>query len=384
MKILFLALDIDLNSAAGDTIHTKSIARAFARKGHQILLLAGAGSCRSEEMHGVEVKVIRKRFPRFLRFLDDLHAVFIGFKYLFLAKGRAIYERRFSCKIGLALKYLTSSRLGVEINGLVDEEAEMISGKKIKSRGSLLKYADFIVPVAPLLGKRLTEKYNVPENKIKVIENGVETEIFYPGNNIESRKELKIESPDKIILFVGNLVNWYDFKTLIHALKILNDKRINFHMIILGGGALMEHIKNLVADCKLERSVTLIGKVQHKLVPMYINASDICVAPFTIEVNSNIDLSPLKLFEYLACGKPVISSNLGGMNRYLSEFSLLYLVEPENEIALAEKISELLTTEQKENHECSKYVRENYSWDKTAEKILNIYKINDKECNNKL
>jgi len=114
--------------------------------------------------------------------------------------------------------------------------------------------------------------------------------------------------------------------------------------------------------------------VSYHKVPLYINASDVCVAFFRRERNDRCGLSPLKLYEYLACGKAVIVSRLSGLE-LVEQHRTGILVEPENLPELATAIIRLLQTNElrkQMGENGRRYVVEYQSWKKVAERVADV------------
>jgi glycosyltransferase involved in cell wall biosynthesis len=116
------------------------------------------------------------------------------------------------------------------------------------------------------------------------------------------------------------------------------------------------------------------GSVPYEKVPLYINASDICVAPFRIKRNMKIGLSPLKVFEYLACEKPIVSSEILNLE-FIEQQNLGILVKPEDPDELAKAIIKLLKDDklrEEMGKNGRKYVVKNHSWEAIGRKTAEI------------
>jgi glycosyltransferase involved in cell wall biosynthesis len=193
----------------------------------------------------------------------------------------------------------------------------------------------------------------------------------------ECRSELKIEEGKKVICFVGNLVQWQGIEYLIKSMPLISKKRDDVSAIIVGDGILRRELEKLSLDLRTEDRIEFTGAVPYQKVPTYINASDVCVAPFTRKRNEKIGLSALKVYEYLACGKPVVASNIKGVGDFLAKTHTGVPFEPENESELAGALIELMADDNrmKEMGEKGrKLVIENYSWDSVAKQIAKILK----------
>ncbi len=86
----------------------------------------------------------------------------------------------------------------------------------------------------------------------------------------------------------------------------------------------------------------MVGQVSQSTAMQYINAADVCVAPFTKERNSTIGLSPLKLYAYMACARPIVASDIVGVGDTIRDSNCGIVVEPDNPGMLASAIVEVL------------------------------------------
>lgn len=89
----------------------------------------------------------------------------------------------------------------------------------------------------------------------------------------------------------------------------------------------------------LKRSFRFVGEIAYEELPKYIGATDVCVAPFLNSVGLS---SPVKIFDYLGCGRPVVASRIHGTTDIFADSGAVKLVRPENPQILAKAITELL------------------------------------------
>ena len=122
----------------------------------------------------------------------------------------------------------------------------------------------------------------------------------------------------KYVCFVGHLAPWQGVEYLIKSSPYILNKCPNTKFVIVGEGPKFDELVKLVNHLNISQNYLFTGYVNYETVPLYINASNICVAPFVIERNERIGLSALKLYEYLACGKPVVASKITGIEELLS------------------------------------------------------------------
>ena len=156
--------------------------------------------------------------------------------------------------------------------------------------------------------KGLGQISNVPDSKMVIIPNGVDTTRFHENiDRCTIRKTLGLDDAFTIG-YVGVLREWVDFRSMFVALQSLK-KHINLKLLIVGGGPERETLNKLTVDLGIEDIVVFTGNVPYNQVPDYISAMDVCTIPFKTDRVAK-DSLPLKLFEYMACGKPVISSRI--------------------------------------------------------------------------
>ena len=134
-------------------------------------------------------------------------------------------------------------------------------------------------------------------------------------------------------------------------------------------------LSRLALELGVADSFIFTGVVHYDRVPLYINASDLCVAPFIVARNAKIGLSPLKLYEYMACGKPVVAAAIGGVTDLLEASKGGIPVPPEDPDALARAVLKLLLDE--DLRQCtgcrgSQYVMKNHSWCRVEKRVEEI------------
>ena len=162
---------------------------------------------------------------------------------------------------------------------------------------------------------RLIDTYNIPISKSEVIPNGVDIELFRDYGTVK-REELKLNG--YILGYVGVLREWVDLRPVFMALKNLNK---NIKMIVVGHEGGFDENVSLAKQCGVADRVIFTGIVPYSQVPKYISAMDVCLIPFYRGAISESAL-PLKLFEYMACKRPVITTELSGVKRAVGDIVL--------------------------------------------------------------
>ena len=185
-------------------------------------------------------------------------------------------------------------------------------------------------------------RVGVPEEKIVVNSNGVNTETFRPGvGGLAVRRELGVAENEILAGFVGTFGPWHGVLTLAEAITLLpSDSRVRF--LLIGGGKLRDEVQRIVSSEGREHQVIFAGHVEHQRVPALLDACDILLSPHVpLEDGSEFFGSPTKLFEYMAIGKGIIASRLGQIGDVLSDEETALLVEPGNARQLADAIIRL-------------------------------------------
>lgn len=366
-RILFLALDVDLGTMRGEAAHTIALARGLAAVGDSVELVVGS-TPDAVRVEGVRLTSLKRA--------RDLHAVSTLSRLVKRAHIDAIYERRFSPKIGWSLASLHDVPLVVEINGIPMDEARMqgrpyppgpLASTKGLIRDNMLRKADAVIAVTPGLKQALVRRFGLDPERTFVVPNGVDDRLFVPGNQLEGRRLLGL-GPGPWVSFVGNLVRWQGLTTLLEA-AVLTPSEFRFNLV--GDGPDLKSLQRQSRELDVAERVTFFGRVDQERVPVFIAASDVCVAPFTSERNLQMGVSPLKLYEYLACARPVVVSDVPGAADLVRRLEAGAVVTPDKPGELSDAIVSVAGESKWLDHalHASDIVRKEYSWSATAVKV---------------
>ena len=213
------------------------------------------------------------------------------------------------------------------------------------------------------ISKTLQANYAIPGNKFELVNNGVNTRQFRPLKT-DLKSELDLE--DFFVLgSVGVLREWVDFKPVYEALKHFRGVRL---LIVGEEGFLKENIK-LAEAYGVAEKVFFTGTVPYASVPEYISAMDCCLIPFNQSKVSQNSV-PLKLFEYMACEKPVLSTRLPGVKE-VAQDRILY-ADTVNEYK--DQISALISSDNNSKR-CKynrKFVVDTYDWNSISKHLETV------------
>ena len=218
----------------------------------------------------------------------------------------------------------------------------------------------------------------IEPEKATAISLGVDTSEFYPDISIDSVKE-RYGLSDKTtatVLFASEIIPRKGVEYLVRAADIIvNQLNYEDTLFLLKGKAYekeyLECIRKLIEEYKLEENVKMIlGPIPHEDVKRLYVASDIYVLPSLEEP------CPTSLLEPLACGKPLVGTNVGGIVTMIKNGWNGFLVEPANEKQLAEKIKHLIDHPEKweeMGRNSRKLAEDEFDWRKIVEKYLKVY-----------
>lgn len=204
--------------------------------------------------------------------------------------------------------------------------ARLIESKNIKD-------ADLVISINEGL-RDYTIKMGAQPEKTMVIRAGIDSGRFNPSiDGSAVREKYGIKNDDKVLLFMGWLYHFSGLKEVALGLSKLSDRRIKF--LLVGEGDAYNELCEIRDKHGLQDRVILAGKQPYDVLPQFIAAADICLLPAH---NNEImrDIVPIKMYEYMALGKPVLSTQLPGV---VKEFGtgngVVYIDRPEATVSRA-------------------------------------------------
>lgn len=259
-------------------------------------------------------------------------------------------------------------------NGLSKSEEE-----RIRIETELVKAVDRLIAPSENEKKYLAYLYNAPPEKIKVISPGVATSLFYPMATMQAKQAVGASLNHKMVLFVGRIDPVKGLDVLMYAMRVLLAKKPQMKacLWIVGGDITqkkelwskelqkLEHLRKLL---DLHTTVTFVGQQSQHELPKYYNAADLVVMP------SHYESFGMTALEAMACGTPVIMTNVTGVSELLDETCQKHITTANNPLLLAETIENVLIHHhEKKDQEAVKDIKQ-YDWKNMAEKVAKLYK----------
>jgi glycosyltransferase involved in cell wall biosynthesis len=232
-----------------------------------------------------------------------------------------------------------------------------------------LNSADKIIAISNAT-KDYVLRLGAKPSKVKVVYNGVDLARFRPiaGKREELRKKLGITQNAIVILTVRRLVYKNGVDTLIDAANIAVKKNPRIVFLVVGKGPDMESVKLQIAKLGIEANFRLAGFVSDEDLPSYYNAADLFVLP-----SKSGEGLPLVALEAMACGLPVIATDVGGIREILME-DYGKLVAPNQPELLAKAVLDFATVDfSSRRGELRAMVEKRFSWDANVERLIEIY-----------
>jgi colanic acid biosynthesis glycosyl transferase WcaI len=221
----------------------------------------------------------------------------------------------------------------------VGSRTSMLHRSLKKIAGFLYRSCDRVVVVTPAFKKYLIEHWQVPEEKIAVVENGVDANLFRRlPLNTALRRALGAEEKF-IVSYIGTMGNAHGLKTLVEAADLLREKAPNILFLLVGEGAEKECLISLARSRELT-NVRFVDQQPRGTIPAYIAASDACLV--LLKRNELFKtVLPTKMLEFMACARPVILGVDGHARKVMEQANAGIFIQPEDPAELAKTVVRL-------------------------------------------
>lgn len=275
---------------------------------------------------------------------------------------------------------MTFHTLALMKNLVARDEMEKEEKERIDAEFLLIHHAQKIIAPSSSDQEYLTYLYNTPKEKVVVITPGVDTTVFTPMDQTKAKIYVQANTNEKIILFVGRIEPLKGIDVLMYAMKIVREKNpsLLFSLWIVGGDVSqkkhlwskeLQKLEKLRQLLQMKTIVHFVGQQPQSKLPFYYNAADVVVMP------SHYESFGMAALEAMACGVPVITTNVSGIASLLDETHDSLITSVNNPLLLASQIEALLTN-QKEHDKISKEVYEKVQdlhWKHIAQKVRILY-----------
>ncbi len=390
MRIAYICADqgIPVFGCKGCSLHVQEMVRAFIKRGFEVTLFAtNQGGDAPEDLRQVNCITLPKRLfsnekpdrAQREKYAMQSHHWFM-WQLLQRQDFDLVYERySLWSQAGVDYAALQGIPAVLEVNsplideaktyrGVVHEKQAVTIAEKNFLNASLIccvsqAVADYVIQTA----KKIKPKRKLP---VIVTPNAVNPDRF----ESLSRSSLRSKTTEKITIgFVGTLKPWHGLDYLLQAFAVFHQQQpqLNATLLIVGDGPQRKTMEAMTDELNIADRVQFTGMVNPADIPSWLDKMDIAVAPYP-ELE-NFYFSPLKVFEYMAAGLPVIASDIGQIKDIIQHKQQGLLVIPGSITALVIALQELADNPQQAQRlgsQAQAHIFSHYTWDAVAQTVL--------------
>ena len=257
----------------------------------------------------------------------------------------------------------------------VGDENSLLHQALAAVAGFLYRRSDRIVVVTPAFKKHLIERWQVPAEKISIVENGVEADLFAPASsaaNAALRHELGADGKF-LVCYIGTMGMAHGLETLLDAAAELQRRNSSAQFLLVGEGAEKERIK-AIAQSRGLANVCFLDQQPREKIPAFISASDACLVLLK-KTDVFKTVIPTKMLEFMSCARPVILGVDGQARQIIEDAGAGIVIEPENFEALVSAISRLCADRElgrRLGQKGREHIVQHFSRGRTAGKYIDV------------
>jgi D-inositol-3-phosphate glycosyltransferase len=382
--------------SGGQNVYVAEVARELVRNGYKVDVFTRRdepGQPETEEMEtGIRVVHVNAGPDTFIEkelllgymptFADNMHSYIIKHKmeydlihahFFMSAMVASILKHR------LSVPYVvTFHALGL-VRQLHQKEQDRFPKERIDIERFIVKDADRIIAECPQDKADLINLYQADPAKISVIPCGYSIRELHPVDKDKARSLLGLPLDARIVMHVGRMVARKGVDNIIRSFGLIKNKLPNLHLVIVGGESdepdpaitpEIGRLKKIADEYQIQDIVHFVGRKSRKMLKYYYSAADVFI---TTPWYEPFGITPL---EAMACGIPVIGSEVGGIKFSVKHGSTGLLVPPRDPDALACNIYNLLSDEALRTRMCKNALRRvnrHFTWSKVAADLLPVY-----------
>ena len=259
----------------------------------------------------------------------------------------------------------------------INEETE--GEYRLKGERDVLGISDRIVVSTPAEFAQLQWLYQCDTRKVTIIPPGVDTSRFYPIPKDEAKEYIGLSTQQPILLYVGRIEPLKGIDTLIQALAIMRRSGSEVCLTIIGGdpeestfdrASEVSRLKTISEQAGVADVITFLGKRSQDSLPYYYSAAEAVVVP------SHYESFGMVALEAMACGVPVVASQVGGLAFLVQDGVTGFTVPVDEPEALADRLMRCVNQPdlQKQLGRQAADLAGEYAWEKIAARMLNLYR----------
>ncbi len=408
MRILYLCPDLGIPvlGLKGAAVHVRELVAALVRCGHAVVVAAPRATTSPREKpaalaaplvvvepepHAVaavaDVKTFTHSLGACVPLAGDLRRVLSSRTVVRELERRfrddppdVVYERAsLLSTAGAEIATALDVPLLVELNAPLTVEqaayrASELGDLAAAAERETLARADAVVAVSAALAEYAVD-CGADRRRVHIVPNGVDTRVFRPGPRdaaVASRLGL---NGGPVLGFVGGLRPWHGVDALPDLLERLLPRHPGVRLVVVGDGPLRERLESEALARDVGTHLTFTGLLPHDDVPALIRHFDAALAPYREANGHPFYFSPLKLFEYMACGVAVVAARIGQVAEIVRDGETGLLYEPGDAQGLADACERLLgdpVFRRGLGRAAADQVSRRYTWDGNAARVAGL------------
>jgi glycosyltransferase involved in cell wall biosynthesis len=382
--------------SGGQNVYVTEVARELVLKGYSVDVFTRKDDHQQRLIHDMEpgIRVIhieagpdyfieKEQLLGFMpAFADNMHSFIVRQKlnydlvhahFFMSALVASIIKHR------LSVPYVvTFHALGL-VRQVHQKEQDKFPKERFDIERFIVKDADRLIAECPQDKEDLIRHYGADPARISIIPCGYSSRELEPVNKDEARSLLGLPAHAKIVMHVGRMVARKGVDNIIRAFGLIKNPVPDLHLVIVGGESdepdpaitpEIGRLQKLAADSGVASTVHFTGRKPRNLLKYYYSAADVFI---TTPWYEPFGITPL---EAMACGVPVIGSNVGGIKYSVKDGVTGLLVPPKDPAALAESIMTMLSDETSRLKMCKNALRRvnnRFTWCKVAGELSLVY-----------
>jgi glycosyltransferase involved in cell wall biosynthesis len=258
-----------------------------------------------------------------------------------------------------------AAETGAEGQSRLGSKAQAAIERAVYARGRR------VIVLSRAFGRELTRRYRIPEERIRLIPGGVDSERFTVQlSRMEARERLGWPTDRPVVLSVRRHVRRMGLENLIDATRQVRCRVPDVLVLLAGAGPISGELRRRVAEQGLEGNVRLLGRMDEALLPDAYRAADLSIVP-----SQALEGFGMTVLESLASGTPVLVTPIGGLPEVVCPFAPECILDGITTEVIADALGEFLrgTRVLPGSSACRSYAKENFSWPLIAERTRKVY-----------
>jgi glycosyltransferase involved in cell wall biosynthesis len=303
-------------------------------------------------------------------------------------KGMDVIHERFNLlSLGGAW---ASKKLGIPF--VLEVNADLLEQRKFKGvpeRGLRRLFAVWatqmcfnaaaeIICISAGLKEHLRRKWNIKDHKLTVLACAADVHALGPNHNPERIRQSLGLTNEPVIIWVGGFFPWHDLDLLIDSFALVLQRHPSIKLVLVGDGQTRPAVTQKIQKNGLQGSVIMTGAIPHSDVPGVLSIADIAVVPAApVSASGGGTGTPLKLFEYMAAGKPIVATDLNQAADVIRNGYSGLLVEAGNVNMFADALLKLINDPLERARlggNAQQQANDLYSWEGYTRSLEKIYR----------